>query len=204
MRTLAYQGPSVVHVHATGPEPVDAFVQITATRIWAGDHPLWEGRRDFAEGALVRHESLADVLEVGTGASVARVGDVVYLRLTVGCGECVNCQTRSDEECLTAGGGADVPDVTAAAWSIRAPELADAWRRITRLLHAHGPGLHSAPLGRAVLSHAGSDGLRPEETPIDYRPFNRWDDVWVSVAQSPGRMAATNDTAADSAVSALP
>jgi threonine dehydrogenase-like Zn-dependent dehydrogenase len=190
MRTLAYDGPTLVHVHgaagAGGAEPVDAIAQITATRIWAADHPWHEGRRDYAEGALVRHESLADVLEVGDGPSGAGVGvgDVLYLRLTVACGICANCEMRLPEYCLTAQpgpSGTGAPDVTAPGWSVGGPELDNAWQRVTRLLHDHPAGLHSAPLSRAVFSQIGSDGSCPEETPTDYRHFNRWDDAWVSV-----------------------
>jgi threonine dehydrogenase-like Zn-dependent dehydrogenase len=187
MRTLAYDGPTLVHVHGAAPadaEPIDAIAQITATRIWAEDYPLLEGRHDFAEGALVRHESLADVLEIGGGPSAARVGDVLYLRLTIACGKCVNCEMRMPEYCLAGQpgtGGTGTPDVTAGGWTVRGPELDNAWQRVTRLLHEHAAGLHSAPLSRAVLSKMGSDGSCPEETPTDYRHFNRWDDAWASV-----------------------
>ena len=189
MRTLAYDGPSVVHVHsADGAAPVDAIAQITATRIWAADRPLHEGRQDYAEGRLVRHESLADVLEVG-GPSAAQVGDVLYLRLTIACGTCLNCDMRMPEYCLTAQSGASgtgTPDVTAIGWSVRGPELDNAWQRVTRLLHAHPAGVHSAALGRAVLSRIGSDGSCPEETATDYRHFDRWDDAWVSLVLPKG------------------
>ena len=187
MRTLAYDGPSLVHIHTKadgGAEPIDAIAQITATRIWAKDEPLHEGRQDYAEGTLLRHESLADVLEVGDHASAAQVGDVVYLRLTVACGTCINCEMRRPEYCLQAQpgpGGAGLPDVTAVGWSVNGPDSDNAWQRLTRLLHAHPAGLHSAPLGRSVLSQIGSDGTSPEETPTDYRHFNRWDDAWASV-----------------------
>ena len=192
MRTLAYDGPSLVHVHSLEPPggsgPIDAIVQITATRIWAQDHPIHQGRMDHVQGALVRHESLADVLEVGAGPSTTRVGDVLCLRLTIACGTCSNCQMNIPEHCTAAQPGPDggsTPDITAAAWSVRAADLSDAWQRITGMLHTHPPGLHSAPLGRAVLTHIGSDGSRPEETPTDYRHFNRWDDAWVSVVLRP-------------------
>ena len=140
MRTLAYDGPTLVHVHSAASEgagPIDAIVQITATRLWADDRPLYEGRLDYAEGALSRHESLADVLEVGDPASVAQVGDVLYLRLNVACGRCEQCERGAGEFCLTAQPGTDgagTADVTAAAWSVRAPELENAWQRITRSL----------------------------------------------------------------------
>lgn len=188
MRNLAYEGPSCVHVHTVGggadAEPVDAIAQITATRIWAQDQPLHEGRRDYAEGVLLRHESLADVLEVGGGESAARIGDVLYLRLTIACGTCVNCAQQLPQFCLAAQpgpGGAGAPDITAVGWSIGDPELDNAWQRVTRLLHAHPAGLHSAPLSRSVLSKIGSDGSCPEETPTDYRHFDRWDDAWMAV-----------------------
>ena len=190
MRTLAYEGPSLVHVHsiagAAQAQPIDAVVQITATRIWAWDHPLHEGRRDYAEGVLTRHESLADVLEVDTGPSAVQVGDVLYLRLTVACGRCANCEMRSPEYCVMAQPGPGARDVTAGSWSVRAFELDNAWQRMVRLLHAHAPDLRSAPISPAVLSEVGSDGSRPEETPLDYRHFDRWDDAWISVVLAPG------------------
>jgi threonine dehydrogenase-like Zn-dependent dehydrogenase len=192
MRTLAYEGPTIVHVHsaaADGVGPIDAVVQITATRMWADDHPLHEGRLDYAEGALVRHESLADVLEVGDPASVAQVGDVLYLRLNVACGRCEQCERGDSQFCLTAQPGADgrgTPDLTATAWSVRAPELDNAWQRINRLLQEHPAGMHSAPLSRSVLTAIGSQVPSGEEPPPDYRHFDRWDDGWAAVVLRPG------------------
>ena len=192
MRTLAYDGPCLVHVRSLEPPAptgsIDAIVQITATRIWAQDRPIYQGRLDHVEGALVRHESLADVLEVGAGPSMTRVGDVLCLRLTIACGKCSNCEMNIPGQCTAAQpgpGGVGIQNVTAGAWSVRAPELDDAWQRMSGLLHTHPPGLPSAPLGRAVLTHLGSDGSRPEETPTDYRHFDRWDDAWVSVVHRP-------------------
>lgn len=186
MRTLSYEGPALVHVHTVpsgATEPIDAIAQITATRLWAKDDPLHEGRKDYAEGSLVRHESLADVLEVSPD-SAARVGDVLYLRLTIACGTCVNCEMRLPEYCVQAQpgpGGTGRPDVTAVGWTPNGPDSDNAWQRLTGLLHAHPAGLHSAPLGRSALIQIGSDGTSPEETPTDYRHFGRWDDAWASV-----------------------
>ena len=192
MRTLAYDGPALVHVHSAASEgvgPIDAIVQITATRMWADDRPLHEGRLDYAEGALVRHESLADVLEVGDPASIAQVGDVLYLRLNVACGRCEHCERGAAEICLTAQPGGDAAgpaDLTAAAWSVRAPELDIAWQRITRLLREHPAGMHSAPLSRSVLTVIGSPVPSGEEPPPDYKHFDRWDDGWAAVVLRPG------------------
>ena len=192
MRTLAYDGPTLVHVHSAASEqagPIDAIVQITATRMWADDRPLHEGRLDYAEGALSRHESLADVLEVGDPASAAQVGDVLYLRLNVACGRCEHCERGATEYCLTGQPGAEgagTADLTAADWSVRAPELAPAWQRITRLLREHPAGLHSAPLSRSVLTEIGSQAPSGEEPPPDYRHFGRWDNGWAAVVLRPG------------------
>jgi len=201
MRTLAYDGPQLVHVHSiaqpAGAEPIDAIAQITATRIWAADHPVHEGRMDFAEGSLVRHESLADVLEVSDGASTAQVGDVLHLRLNVACGRCANCERGAGEHCLTAqlgAAGTGPLDVSAAQWSIRAAELDAAWERIKLLLHAHPAGWHSAPLAPSVLAVIGSVGSgRPtgDEPPPDYPHFGRWDDGWASVMPRPTRAIRT-------------
>ncbi len=192
MRTLAYDGPTLVHVHSAPSDDtglIDAIVQITATRIWAEDQPVHEGRLDYAEGALSRHESLADVLEVGDPASVAKVGDVLYLRLNVACGRCEHCERGATEYCLTAQPGPDgggTQDLTATAWSVRAPELEAAWQRITRLLKEHPAGVHSAPLSRSLLTAIGSQVPSGEEPPPDYRHFGRWDDGWAAVVLRPG------------------
>ncbi len=97
---------------------------------------------------------------------------------------------RSPEYCDMARsgpGGAEARDVSAGSWSVRASELIDGWQRIVRLLHAHAADLHSAPISFAMLSDVGSDGCsRPEETPLDYRHFNRRDNAWISVVPGPG------------------
>ena len=192
MRTLAYDGPRLIHVHsapdATGSDHIDAIVQITATRIWAADHPLHEGRMDYAEGALVRHESLADVLEVGKGSS-ARVGDVLYLRLNVACGRCANCERGAPEFCLTAQPGPDgtgTAELTASGWTVRAPELDDAWERIRRMLHEHPANRHSALLSASTRTDLGAERPNGDEDPPDYPHFGRWDDGWASVVLRPG------------------
>lgn len=196
MRTLAYAGPALVHVHTDpagdGRAPqFDALVQVTATRIWASDHSIHEGRRDFSLGALAIHESLADVLEVADESSQTRVGDIMYLRLAVGCGHCADCERGAPEFCeagaplAMAGPPSRIgaADVTALAWTVRHQDLDDAWQRIRRALHRHPAGLHSAPLTPAMLSRVGVEQPMGEESAQDYRQFGRRDDGWVSLVR---------------------
>ena len=81
MRALVYHGPRNVSVDqvpdATIEKPTDALVRITTTNICGSDLHMYEGRTDVEQGKVVA---------VGGGVDRVRVGDMVCLPFSIGCG----------------------------------------------------------------------------------------------------------------------
>ena len=71
MKAVVYHGPRDVRVgdvpDAEIERPTDALVRITSTNICGSDLHMYEGRTDFEPGRTLRHESMGEVVEVGTG-----------------------------------------------------------------------------------------------------------------------------------------
>ena len=96
MKAVVYQGPRDVRVSdvpdAEIERPTDALVRITSTNICGSDLHMYEGRTDFEPGRTLGHESMGEVVEVGSGVEKIRVGDWVVLPFNISCGFCENCE----------------------------------------------------------------------------------------------------------------
>jgi len=105
MKAVVYHGPRDVRVsEVPDPEierPTDALVRITSTNIGGSDLHTYKGRTDFETGQTLGHESMGEVVEVGTGVATVRVGDWVVLPFNISCGFCENCERGLTNYCLT-------------------------------------------------------------------------------------------------------
>ena len=105
MKAVVYHGPRDVRVSdvpdAEIERPTDALVRITSTNIGGSDLHMYEGRTDFEPGRTLGHESMGEVVEVGTGVAKIRVGDWVVLPFNISCGFCENCERGLTNYCLT-------------------------------------------------------------------------------------------------------
>ena len=105
MKAVVYHGPRDVRVSdvpdAEIERPTDALVRITSTNICGSDLHTYEGRTDFEPGRTLGHESMGEVVEVGTGVEKIRVGDWVVLPFNISCGFCENCERGLTNYCLT-------------------------------------------------------------------------------------------------------
>ena len=105
MKAVVYHGPRDVRVSdvpdAEIERPTDALVRITSTNICGSDLHMYEGRTDFEPGRTLGHESMGEVVEVGTGVEKIRVGDWVVLPFNISCGFCENCERGLTNYCLT-------------------------------------------------------------------------------------------------------
>ncbi|WP_374250353.1 zinc-dependent alcohol dehydrogenase [Xanthobacter sp.] len=73
--------------------PRDAIIKVTACAICGSDVHIYDGVIPSMEhGDVLGHETMGEVMEVGSGASNLKVGDRVVVPFTISCGECFFCR----------------------------------------------------------------------------------------------------------------
>jgi threonine dehydrogenase-like Zn-dependent dehydrogenase len=77
---------------------------------------MYEGRTDMPPGAVLGHENLGEVIEVGQGVDRVRVGDRVAIPFNIGCGFCANCERGLSAFCLTTADRSVMPNMAGAAY----------------------------------------------------------------------------------------
>jgi glutathione-independent formaldehyde dehydrogenase len=104
MKAVVYRGPRDVRVEEVPDpkieQPTDVLVKIHSTNICGSDLHMYEGRTDFAPGAVFGHEPLGEVIDVGKAISRVKVGDWVCVPFNVACGTCKNCERGLTGFCL--------------------------------------------------------------------------------------------------------
>lgn len=105
MKGLVYRGPKEVQVENVDDSkiehPNDVVVRMTTTNICGSDLHMYEGRTDMEEGRVLGHENQGEVVEVGSGVSKVRTGDMVTLPFNISCGFCKNCERGLTNYCYT-------------------------------------------------------------------------------------------------------
>lgn len=97
MKAITYHGPQDVRVEEVAdPVPRDlegAVVQVTACGICGSDLHIYDGHGFSADtGYCVGHESVGEVIEVGSGVNTFSVGDRVLVPGSTGCNTCRQCR----------------------------------------------------------------------------------------------------------------
>ncbi len=73
--------------------PRDAIIKVTACAICGSDLHIYDGVIPAMEhGDILGHETMGEVIEVGTENKALKVGDRVVVPFTIACGECFFCQ----------------------------------------------------------------------------------------------------------------
>ena len=120
MKALVYHGPWNVSVDnvpdARIERPTDVLVRITSTNICGSDLHMYEGRTDMPPNAVLGHENLGEVIEVGEAVDRVEVGDRVALPFNIGCGFCANCERGLSAFCLTTADRSVMPNMAGAAF----------------------------------------------------------------------------------------
>jgi len=105
MRAVVYKQPHQVAVEAVDTsrieQPGDAVVCITSSAICGSDLHMYDGRTDLQPGAVLGHENLGLVEEVGPGVTSIKEGDRVVMPFNIACGFCYNCLRGFTSACLT-------------------------------------------------------------------------------------------------------
>jgi threonine dehydrogenase-like Zn-dependent dehydrogenase len=75
-------------------DPRDAIIKVTSCAICGSDLHIYGGIiPSMKSGDIVGHETMGEVVEVGSGAkSAIKVGDRVVVPFTIACGECFFCR----------------------------------------------------------------------------------------------------------------
>ena len=120
MKALVYHGPRNVSVDnvedAKIEKPTDVLVRVTTTNICGSDLHMYEGRTDMPPNAVLGHENLGEVIEVGEAVDRVQIGDRVALPFNIGCGFCANCERGLSAFCLTTADRSVVPNMAGAAY----------------------------------------------------------------------------------------
>jgi threonine dehydrogenase-like Zn-dependent dehydrogenase len=97
MKALTWHGKHDIRCESV-PDPRieharDAIIKVTACAICGSDLHLYDGViPTMKSGDIVGHETMGEVVEVGTGNSALKVGDRVVVPFTISCGECFFCK----------------------------------------------------------------------------------------------------------------
>lgn len=95
MKALVYRGPGDIRCeNVPDPSPPDAtgaIVKIEAAAICGSDLHIYHGQMSPDGGYGVGHESIGEVVEVGSAVRRFRSGDRVLVSGVIGCGECDPC-----------------------------------------------------------------------------------------------------------------
>lgn len=104
MRAACWHGKNEVRVeNVPDPKllnPRDAIVRITSTAICGSDLHLYGGYvPSMAQGDIVGHEFMGEVVEVGKGVDNLAVGDRVVVPFPISCGNCFFCSREMFSLC---------------------------------------------------------------------------------------------------------
>jgi len=97
MKALCWHGKGDMR-HDSVPDPViedprDAIIKVTACAICGSDLHIYDGVIPSMErGDVLGHETMGEVVEVGSGNKKLKIGDRVVVPFTIACGECFFCK----------------------------------------------------------------------------------------------------------------
>ena len=109
MKAITFHGVGDVRIEDVADpkvvDPTDVVLRITTSAVCGSDLHPYHGRGGalVEKGAVMGHEFMGLVEEVGREVSQVRVGDRVVAPFSVSCGRCEWCQRRLPTQCRTTG-----------------------------------------------------------------------------------------------------
>ncbi|WP_427025481.1 zinc-dependent alcohol dehydrogenase [Aureimonas ureilytica] len=97
MKALTWHGKSDIRCESV-PDPKiedtrDVIIKVTSCAICGSDLHIYDGViPDMHSGDIVGHETMGEVVEVGSDATNLKIGDRVVVPFTISCGECFFCK----------------------------------------------------------------------------------------------------------------
>jgi len=106
MKAITFEGRAeVAYSDVADPSivaPTDAIVRVRAAGICGSDlHPYHEREKGLDHGAVMGHEFVGEVVEVGADVTAVRPGEVVFSPFTTSCGECFYCRCGLTCRCVS-------------------------------------------------------------------------------------------------------
>lgn len=97
MKALTWHGKSDMRCETVSDprieESRDAIIKVTACAICGSDLHIYNGViPEMEHGDILGHETMGEVVEVGSGNHKLKVGDRVVVPFTISCGECFFCK----------------------------------------------------------------------------------------------------------------
>ncbi len=97
MKALTYHGKGDIRCESVPDprieDPRDAVIKVTACAICGSDIHIYDGViPQMHSGDVLGHETMGEVVEVGSSVKNLKVGDRVVVPFTISCGECWFCQ----------------------------------------------------------------------------------------------------------------
>ena len=93
MRLDTVPDPKIEH-------PRDAIIKVTACAICGSDLHIYNGViPEMKHGDVIGHETMGEVVEVGSENKALKVGDRVVVPFTIACGECFFCKNGQFSAC---------------------------------------------------------------------------------------------------------
>jgi len=80
--------------------PHDAIIKVTTAAICGSDLHLYNGVIPTMEkGDIMGHETMGEVVEIGSGVKDVKVGDRIVIPVDIGCGHCQHCHDQEYSSC---------------------------------------------------------------------------------------------------------
>lgn len=104
MKALCWEGKERVEMkYVMDPRilnPQDAIVKVTTAAICGSDLHLYDGYiPSMQQGDILGHETMGEVMEVGSGVKKIKVGDKIVIPFDIGCGKCHYCKSEEYSAC---------------------------------------------------------------------------------------------------------
>jgi glutathione-independent formaldehyde dehydrogenase len=94
-------GPGVHPDNVGRKTPHGAILKIVSTNICGSDQHMVRGRTTAPAGLVLGHEITGEVIEVGPGVELIKVGDLCSVPFNIACGRCRNCKQGDTGVCET-------------------------------------------------------------------------------------------------------
>src|SRR4051812_16215034 len=104
MKALCWQGKQDVQIkNVQNPKilnPKDAVIKVTTSAICGSDLHLYDGYIPTMEkGDILGHETMGEVVEVGSAVKQIKVGHKIVVPFDIGCGSCHHCKEEEYSLC---------------------------------------------------------------------------------------------------------
>lgn len=104
MKALTWEGRHSIGLkNVRDPEiinPGDAIIKVTSAAICGSDLHIYDGYiPTMQKGDILGHETMGEVVEIGSMVTKLKVGDKIVIPFDIGCGKCHHCKEEEYSAC---------------------------------------------------------------------------------------------------------